>query len=211
MTEVQDQRGRHWNFAAPFWAFKETHFLSNDQGPHALKLSVVKKALSPYRREILESGERILDIGSGGLPEMYLPEGSLNRTTALDISEEMLKYNQSKEKVLADAGCGLPFKNGIFGFVTMFFINRYLGNQEDVLREVIRVLKPGGRFIMLDFNTNQHSLEKYLFEPEGLLNCPALAQVEDISVQVIFPGKEVSDGEVSKIIYKASLFTGEKI
>lgn len=211
MTEAQDQKKHHWDSVAPFWSFRKSHFLSNDQGPDALKFTSVKKVLNPYRAEILESTEKILDIGSGCLPEMYLPKSALSRITALDISKEMLRFNRSKEKVMANANNGLPFNDCSFGFVTMFFVNRYLDNQEQILSEVIRVLKPSGRFIMLDFNTNDHSLEEYLFEPESLSGHPVLVQVKNIGVQVVSPGKQVLDEGVLKVIYKASLFTGEKI
>lgn len=63
----------------------------------------------------------------------------------IDVSKE------SKAGILA-AGYSLPFKDSTFSLVTMFSVLEYIENDEKVLREIYRVLKPKGKLLLISQN-----------------------------------------------------------
>ena len=99
---------------------------------------------------------RVLDLatGSGDLAlaiQRQLPE---TMVTAADFSPEMLEVAQRKgvqRTVLADA-LQLPFTNESFDCVTVAFGLRNMADWGLALREMSRVLNPGGHLLILDFS-----------------------------------------------------------
>jgi demethylmenaquinone methyltransferase / 2-methoxy-6-polyprenyl-1,4-benzoquinol methylase len=99
---------------------------------------------------------RVLDLatGSGDLAlalQRRLPEAAI---TAADFSPEMLSVARRKgvqETVLADA-LHLPFPDESFDCVTVAFGLRNMADWSLALREMSRVLRPGGHVLVLDFS-----------------------------------------------------------
>ena len=99
---------------------------------------------------------RVLDVatGSGDLArtiEGVLPESEV---TGADFSPEMLEVARrlgSRKLVQADA-LALPFKDAEFDAVTVAFGLRNMASWEGALREMTRVLVPGGHLLVLDFS-----------------------------------------------------------
>jgi len=60
-------------------------------------------------------------------------------------------YKESKADIFARGGW-LPFKENSFSFVTMFSVLEYIEKDEDVLREIHRVLKPKGKLLLISQN-----------------------------------------------------------
>ena len=80
----------------------------------------------------------ILDLGAGSKDSLkkFLPEGSTVIST--DISD--------KEGVMGvDLNKPLPFEVGSMDVVTLFFVLYILDSQEATLKEIYRILKPGGK------------------------------------------------------------------
>ena len=63
----------------------------------------------------------------------------------IDVSKE------SKADIFA-TGYSLPFKDNAFSLVTMFSVLEYIENDEEVLREIYRVLKPKGKLLLISQN-----------------------------------------------------------
>ena len=99
---------------------------------------------------------RILDLatGSGDLAlalQAQCPEATV---IGADFCEPMLREAQSKGMaplVVADGTC-LPFSDGIFDAVTVAFGLRNMASREGALREIARVLHPGGTAMIIDFS-----------------------------------------------------------
>lgn len=99
---------------------------------------------------------RVLDLatGSGDLAlalQRRFPEAAI---IAADFSPEMLSVAQRKgvrETVLADA-LHLPFPDESFDCVTVAFGLRNMADWSLALREMSRVLRPGGHVLVLDFS-----------------------------------------------------------
>jgi len=77
------------------------------------------------------------------------------KTTSLDFSLEMLKRGLNKgalgagANIMGDASV-LPFKSDCFDAVTIAFGIRNLPDLDSFMREVNRVLRPGGKLIILE-------------------------------------------------------------
>ena len=109
-----------------------------------------------------QRGEVILDLGCGsGKGMLHLLNSSrVQKVVGLDISEEAIERAKRRlaryvridraELILDDASRGLPFGRGAFDAVLSAELIECLGEaaQRRLLREVHRVLKPGGRILV---------------------------------------------------------------
>lgn len=105
--------------------------------------------------------ENILDIatGTGDLAIQFAEESNAKNIIGLDLSEGMLTMARKKttgkpfEKKLdfikGDSE-NLPFKDNHFDAITVSFGIRNFENLEKGLAEILRVLKPGGIFVILE-------------------------------------------------------------
>ena len=104
-------------------------------------------------KEVVWPGDRVLDAccGTGDLAVEAERRGG--RVVGLDFSEKMLERARTKsgaiEWVQGDA-LALPFGDGEFDAATVGFGVRNLADLEGGLRELARVLKPGGKVAVLE-------------------------------------------------------------
>ena len=104
-------------------------------------------------------GNSVLDLGSG-TGAAY--EQLLNfETTAIDPDKKMLELNTFENKVLGSAE-NLPFEDNSFDNVFCCFVWRNVSDTNKALREVYRVLSPGGKFILLDMTRPKNPFLKIL-------------------------------------------------
>ena len=106
------------------------------------------------RAEILRfvprSGAKILDVGCGTGRKSARLVRSGNNVTGCDVSSAMLQRAASRigKTVLCDVTQGLPFPNESFDLVFSSAVLEHLFDYGHVLREMFRVLRPGGRVIV---------------------------------------------------------------
>ena len=103
----------------------------------------------------------ILDIatGTGDLAIMFAEHTSAKKIVGLDISEGMLNVGRKKVRqnnldnrvdlVVGDSE-NLPFKDNSFDAITVSFGIRNFETLEKGLSEILRVLKPNGKFVILE-------------------------------------------------------------
>jgi len=121
----------------------------------------------------VKPGDRALDLccGTGDIAFTLARQGA--DITGLDFSEKMLdvaraRLQSSKSKtqnlkfILGDAG-QIPFPDHSFDAVTMGYGLRNLPSWETGLREMIRVAKPGGRIVVLDFGKPPNALWRKIY------------------------------------------------
>jgi len=118
----------------------------------------------------VRAGQRVLDVagGSADLSRLFLKEvGSSGQVVLTDINNAMLRVGRDR---LLDAGittpvtqCDaerLPFPDNHFDCVSIAFGLRNVTHKDTALREMKRVLKPGGRVIVLEFSKVAKPLKK---------------------------------------------------
>lgn len=114
-------------------------------GDDDVRLRAVLDALPPL------PGLRILDLGCGqGRFGRHL-QGQGAVVVGLDSSQEMLARATGLGRARGTAR-RVPFAAGTFDAVVAIEVLEHVGPIEGVLAEVRRVLRPGGRFLLLDKN-----------------------------------------------------------
>jgi demethylmenaquinone methyltransferase/2-methoxy-6-polyprenyl-1,4-benzoquinol methylase len=142
----------------------------------ALHASDAQSVARRYLSELVpvSEGERILDLctGTGSLlPYLCRKVGRNGSVVGVDFSRGMLAANRRKTTgfeniylVEADA-VALPFTEGSFDAVTCShaFYELKGETQEQALREILRILKPGKVFLMMEHDVPENSLVRALF------------------------------------------------
>ncbi len=118
----------------------------------------------------VRSGQHVLDIagGTGDLAKVFSREVGRNGHVVLsDINAAMLEVGRERlinagcnnvDFVLANAETLAPFDDESFDLVTISFGLRNVTDKDAALKAMYRVLKPGGRLLILEFS-------KPVFEP----------------------------------------------
>jgi len=105
------------------------------------------------------TGTSVLDLGSGtGAAFAQLMN---YETTALDPDKKMLELNIFENKVLGSAE-NLPFDDNSFDNVFCSFVWRNISDTNKALSEIYRVVKPGGKFVLLDMTRPKNSILRIL-------------------------------------------------
>ena len=118
----------------------------------------------------VQPGQRVLDIagGTGDLALAFAKKvGPTGQVVHTDINEAMLRTGRDR---LLDAGvilpttvCDaekLPFPDSHFDLVSVAFGLRNMTHKDVALREMARVLKPGGKLLVLEFSQVAKPLRK---------------------------------------------------
>jgi demethylmenaquinone methyltransferase / 2-methoxy-6-polyprenyl-1,4-benzoquinol methylase len=112
-------------------------------------------------------GDRVLDActGTGRLAAVLKRRvGAQGQVVGLDLTEAMLARARRRyagvEFVMGDA-CHLPFDDDSFEAATMGFGLRNIDHHELALAELRRVLKPGGRAVILEFSQVSRTLRPW--------------------------------------------------
>jgi demethylmenaquinone methyltransferase/2-methoxy-6-polyprenyl-1,4-benzoquinol methylase len=138
------------------------------------------KALQPLKPKT------ILDVATGTADvAILLSTLDAEKITGIDISEEMLELGRKKieEKNLqhkitlenADSE-NLPFEDNKFDAATVAFGVRNFENLEKGLKEIYRVLKPGGTFVVLEFSKPKIFPFKQLYQFYFITVCPLIGK-----------------------------------
>ena len=115
-------------------------------------------------------GDKVLDLagGTGDLARAFAgPAGDAGLVVHTDINEAMLRRGRDRlldeGKVLPTVLCDaetLPFATASFDLVSVAFGLRNMTHKDRALREMARVLKPGGRLLVLEFSKVAQPLSK---------------------------------------------------
>lgn len=137
----------------------------------------------------VRKGNAVLDIagGTGDLAARFAdivgPEG---RVVLADINDSMLKVGRDKlldngrlgnlEFVQADAQ-SLPFPDDSFDCVTIAFGLRNVTDKDAALRSMLRVLKPGGRLLVLEFSKPGNPLLSKVYDTYSFKVLPLMGRL----------------------------------
>ena len=123
----------------------------------------------------IRDGQYILDIATGTADMAIEAAHQADcRVAGIDLSEEMLRMAMKKKAqsvhpgrclFLQGDGTQTPFRDGSFHHAMISFGVRNVHDMDSLFRETLRVLKPGGRFAILEFSLPETPVirEVYLF------------------------------------------------
>ena len=109
----------------------------------------------------------LIDVasGTGDIAKLYLNKINYKgHVCCLDENKGMLDLNKkrfkksAKVKWFCSSAEKLPFKNNHFDYYTISFGIRNVSNLNNALKEAYRVLKPGGRFLCLEFSKVENEI-----------------------------------------------------
>ena len=137
----------------------------------------------------VRKGNSVLDIagGTGDLAARFAdivgPEG---RVVLADINDSMLQVGRDKlldngrqanlEFVQADAQY-LPFPDDSFHCITIAFGLRNVTDKDTALRSMLRVLKPGGRLLILEFSKPENQLLSKAYDTYSFRVLPMMGRL----------------------------------
>ena len=109
--------------------------------------------------------------GTGDIAKLFLSEIDYKgQVYCVDENKGMLDLNKKKLKGNTNVKwfCNnaekLPFENNHFDYYTISFGIRNVGNISNALKEAYRVLKPGGRFLCLEFSKVKNEILNKLYQ-----------------------------------------------
>ncbi len=134
-------------------------------------------------------GNAVLDIagGTGDLAARFSDlVGPTGRVVLADINDSMLQVGRDKlldsgrhgniEFVQADAQY-LPFPDDSFDCITIAFGLRNVTDKDLALRSMLRVLKPGGRLLVLEFSKPKNELLERAYDAYSFKVLPAMGRL----------------------------------
>ncbi len=116
---------------------------------------------------------KLIDVasGTGDVASLYLNKVNFDgfvycvddNKGMLDINKKKFHKNPNVKWYLNNAE-KLPFKNNFFDYYTTSFGIRNFQNIDKALKEAYRVLKPGGRFLCLEFSKVRNDILNKLYK-----------------------------------------------
>src|SRR5438132_4300670 len=101
-------------------------------------------------RELPQPADRVLDLGCGpGNSTVHLGPGAIGGDYALAMLHRARRRSPQLPLVCLDAGA-LPLRSGSVDAVTFHSVLYLLPDQPAALRETFRILRPGGRAVLLE-------------------------------------------------------------
>ena len=133
-------------------------------------------------------GQLLLDVagGTGDISFRFLKRARNAHATVLDLTEPMLAEGRKRaatagisdqlDWVVGDA-MDLPFEDQAFDVYTISFGIRNVTNPKKALAEAYRVLKPGGRIMVLEFSHIPNDLLQWCYDKYSFNVIPRLGQI----------------------------------
>jgi len=184
--ETVDAKEKAGRVAGVFHSVADNYDLMNDlmsAGIHRLWKHMTIE-MSGVRK-----GHKVLDIagGTGDLAAKFSKiVGSEGSVVLADINESMLKVGRDRlidrgitENVTfsqADAQY-LPFPDNTFDVITIAFGLRNVTDKDMALRSMLRVLKPGGKLLILEFSKPTSSLLSKIYDTYSFNVLPRLGKI----------------------------------
>jgi len=132
--------------------------------------------------------QRLLDVagGTGDISFRFLKRAPNAHATVFDMTQSMLDEGRLRPEAVAlqdhlDWVCGdamaLPFPDNSFDVYTISFGIRNVTRIQDAINEAFRVLKPGGRFMVLEFSQIPNPGLQWLYDQYSFNIIPPMGKL----------------------------------
>ena len=133
-------------------------------------------------------GQRLLDVagGTGDVAFKFLKRAGYGHATVCDLTEGMLVEGRKRAEaeamadsldwVVGDA-MHLPFEDNSFDVYTISFGIRNVTRPQEALNEAYRVLRPGGRLMVLEFSQLPNPMMQKAYDLYSFNVIPRMGQV----------------------------------
>lgn len=134
------------------------------------------------------AGQKLLDVagGTGDVAFRFLKRAPRAKATVLDMTESMLISGRTRaeadqladrlEWIVGDA-MALPFADNSFDVYTISFGIRNVTRVQEALDEAYRVLRPGGRLMVLEFSQIPNDLMQWAYDQYSFNVIPVMGQI----------------------------------
>lgn len=151
-------------------------------GVHRLWKDAMMDWLAP------RSGQALLDVagGTGDIAFRFLARAPGATATVLDMTESMLVEGQKRAEAerlsdrltwVAGDAMALPFPSASFDVYTISFGIRNVTRIPDALSEAYRVLRPGGRLMVLEFSQLPNPAMQWAYDRYSFNVIPVMGQI----------------------------------
>ncbi len=134
------------------------------------------------------AGQKLLDVagGTGDISFRFLKRAGNAHATVLDLTEPMLIEGAKRAEATQMAGSlnwvvgdamALPFADNTFDVYTISFGIRNVTRIADALSEAYRVLRPGGRLMVLEFSQIPNDMMQKVYDLYSFNIIPKLGQM----------------------------------
>ena len=115
-----------------------------------------------------------VSTGTGDLALELARRPDIEHAVGLDLLPKMVSLAESKAEsrglsatvtMMSGDALSLPFANGSFACATAGFSLRNMPDVKQALSEMVRVVRPGGRVVILELSPMEHGLRSTLFRP----------------------------------------------
>lgn len=132
-------------------------------------------------------GQKLLDVagGTGDISFRFLERAGSGHATVLDLTEPMLVEGRKRAEaeqrassldwVVGDA-MALPFEDNTFDVYTISFGIRNVTRPQEALNEAYRVLRPGGRLMVLEFSQIPNDMMQKAYDLYSFNVIPRMGQ-----------------------------------
>jgi len=183
------------------------------------KLHVTDEAVEEAIRSALSERpfRSLLDLGTGTGRMLELFGTEIERGLGLDLSLDMLQLARDRLERAGRKHCSvrqgdiydLPLGNDSFDVVILHQVLHFLDDGARAIREAARVLRPGGRLLVVDFAPHeleflreQHAHRRLGFSPETVTQWMTASGLEPLMHKSL-PPEPGSDGKIAVSLWLA--------
>ena len=134
------------------------------------------------------SDQKLLDVagGTGDIAFRFLRRSGFGHATVLDLTSSMLAEGQKRAEAeqmvnqidwLVGDAMHLPFEDNLFDVYTISFGIRNVTRPQKALEEAYRVLKPGGRIMVLEFSQIPVPLGQWFYDRYSFNFIPKMGEI----------------------------------